>query len=124
MKCIYFGTIAFIFSLLLTLQTTVLNSVSPYLTLVITSALLYLAINTKKELWRSICMIIFFAFLGISSGLRVGPSAEAILEPFFCKEVVLVGHVEPLSIKYGPQYSSMQLQCEHLQQGSQVITYK
>ena len=124
MKCIYFGTIAFIFSLLLTLQTTVLNSVSPYLTLVITLALLYLAINTKKELWRSICMIIFFAFLGISSGLRVGPSAEAILEPFFGKEVVLVGHVEPLSIKYGPQYSSMQLQCEHLQQGSQVITYK
>ena len=84
---------------------------------------LIVAVFCKRNLWRNILLVGFFVLLGLLNGLRVGPSAAEQLQPYFGKEVVLTGRLEPLSSKEQQTYTSCILQCEVLQQGKQTIVY-
>lgn len=123
MNSIYFGTFVFLFSLFVTLQTTLLQDFPIHLGMGITMASLLLTMKCNSSLLRNTLLVLFFAFLGMTNGLRIGPSAAEQLEPHFGKEVILEGYVDPLSIKIRSNYTSFLLECERLQQGSQTINY-
>ncbi|MGM9529161.1 MAG: DNA internalization-related competence protein ComEC/Rec2 [Phascolarctobacterium sp.] len=82
------------------------------------------ALVVKKELARKIALVSFLTFLGLLSGLRVGSSATEALQPYYGKQVLLAGRVEPMSIKSNAEYTSIILQCEQLQQAQQLVAYK
>lgn len=124
MNRIYFGTFAFIICLFLTLQASVLQNFSLLLAFGTTMASLIIAIACKNSQWRNLFFVLFFAFLGLCNGLCVGTSAEEHLQPYFGKDVIMEGYVEPLSVKLGTNYTSFLLKCERLQHGSKVITYE
>ena len=124
MHVIYLGTVFFAFALYLSLETALLANVSVVLGCGLALLSLLAALFVKKEQARKIAQVSFFALLGLLSGLRVGPSAADVLQPYYGKQVLLAGRVEPMSIKSNAEYTSLILQCEQLQQGQQLTAYK
>lgn len=115
MQVIYVGTACFAVMLYAALETTLFAKVALPLVVCLALATLGAALLAKKEWARRIAWVLFCGFLGLLSGLQVGPSASQQLQPFFGRQVLVAGRVEPLSIRQGEGYTSFVLQCEGLQ---------
>lgn len=120
MQVIYVGTACFAVMLYLALETTLFVKAAPILVDVLALVTLGAALLAKKEWARRLAWVLFCGFLGLLSGLQVGPSAAQQLQPYFGRQVLVVGRVEPLSIRQGEGYTSLILQCEGLQPSSHV----
>ncbi|MGM9583551.1 MAG: hypothetical protein ACI3WU_07530, partial [Phascolarctobacterium sp.] len=123
MTVLYVGTLLFLMSLYLALQTTIFAQASLLCLMGLLFLCLTISVLWQRECWRNIALGCFFILLGIISGIRVGPSAAEVLQPYFGKDVVVAGSIEPMSIKKGQSYTSLVLQCERLQQGHRVVVY-
>ena len=115
MQVIYVGTACFAVMLYVALETTLFAKVALPLVVCLALVTLAAALLAKKEWARRIAWVLFCGFLGLLSGLQVGPSAAQQLQPYFGRQVLVVGRVEPLSIRQGEGYTSFILQCEGLQ---------
>ena len=115
MQVIYVGTACFAVMLYVALKTTLFVKVAPLLVGMLALVTLGAALLAKKEWARRLAWVLFCGFLGLLSGLQVGPSAAERLQPYFGQQVLVVGRVEPLSIRQGEGSTSFILQCEGLQ---------
>ena len=123
MQALYPCVAAFGLALYLTLQTGLSAALNLALLALMLIVSLVAAVLSKRERWRNAFLVVFFVFLGMLNGLRVGASAAEQLQPYYGKEVLLSGSIEALSVKKEEQYFSYVLQCEKLQQGKQTINY-
>lgn len=120
MNIIYIGSLCFACGLYMVLQTKFMTSLSPALAITLLLAVLLLGIVFKREkyfLLHNFFWLCFFLLLGVVSGLRVEPSAAQRLQPYFNKEIVFIGRLEPLNFKEQNGYVSCVLQCSQLQYG-------
>lgn len=124
MQILYLGTMLFLMAIYLALQTTIFAKASLLCLIGLLFLCLILGVIWQRDCWRSIALGGFFVLLGLISGLRVGPSPAEVLQPYFGKNVIVVGSLEPVSIKKGKSYTSLVLQCERLQQGHRVVAYE
>ena len=123
MQIIYYGTLAFGISLFCALQRGVGTGLSLWGVGLSMLGALGLALWLRRGALQQVCLVSFFILLGLLNGLRVGPSAGELLQPYFGKEVTLLGRVELLSCKAGSGYTSLILECEGLQQGNTRMPY-
>lgn len=126
MDIIYSGSFCFGMGLYMVLQTEFLADVSLLPVAFLLLAALFLGITIKKEkyfLLHNLFLLCFFLLLGVTSGLRVEPSAAQRLQPYFEKEIILQGRLEPLNFKEQNGSISCILQCSQLQVGSKVKSF-
>lgn len=126
MDIIYSGSFCFGMGLYMVLQTEFLADVSLLSVAFLLLAALFLGITIKKEkyfLLHNLFLLCFFLLLGVTSGLRVEPSAAQRLQPYFEKEIILQGRLEPLNFKEQNGSISCILQCSQLQVGSKVKSF-
>ena len=120
MHGLFGGAVAFGCALYLTLTTKLGSTLSPMALLPATLVAFLLALFPKSAGWRRVGIVVFLLCLGLLNGLRVGPSAAEQLRPYFDKEVLVWGRVEPLSIKQKGKFTSVLRQCEALGARQQV----
>lgn len=123
MNIIYGGCFCFGIGLYIVLQTNLLTAVSLTVAVILLFLALFLGIvlREKKYFWlRNLFLLCFFLLLGIVNGLRAEPSAAERLQPYFGREVIFTGALEPLNFKERNEYISCVLQCRQLQCGSVV----
>ena len=101
MQILYLGTMLFLMALYLALQTTIFAKASLLCLMGLLFLCLILGVIWQRDCWRSIALGGFFVLLGLISGLRVGPSPAEVLQPYFGKNVIVVGSIEPMSIIKG-----------------------
>lgn len=126
MNIIYGGSLCFAVGLYFVLQTAFLADLSPVLALALLLAALFLGVALQREkflLLHNLFLLCFFLLLGVVSGLRVEPSAAQRLQPYFEKEIILQGRLEPLNFKEQNGSISCILQCSQLQVGSKVKSF-
>lgn len=126
MDIIYSGSFCFGMGLYMVLQTEFLADVSLLPVAFLLLAALFLGITIKKEkyfLLHNLFLLCFFLLLGVTSGLRTEPCAAERLQPYFEKEIIFQGRLEPLNFKEQNGSISCILQCSQLQVGSKVKSF-
>ena len=92
------------------------------LLLAIVFALIALQRKMQKLLPGAVCLAMLF--FGLWNGLRMGPSAEKILQPHWGKNVIVSGTVDPLTWKERDGLQNFVLKVKSLESGGQNLHYK
>lgn len=123
MQQLLYGVCCFLIAVYLGLELSLIAVYNTYF-LIAACATAVLLLLFKGERLLLVLFCIFCIFLGVWNGSRCAPSAAEQLQPYFGKQVVASGRIEPDSVKLAQGYAGFIMRCEGVQVEGRNIGYR